>query len=104
MTELANEVAVCTTCHALIHAGLLRVTGSAGDELHWTPVAIDRSPTLELASDRSHADRLPVVQFAVNGAGQQYRVGPGDSHPGLPQNRTCPIRASGSSSHGLATR
>ena len=42
---MANEVAVCTTCHALVHAGLLRVTGRADEELHWSPVAADRGPS-----------------------------------------------------------
>ena len=37
-TELANEVAVCGTCHALVHAGLLRVSGQADGELCWEPV------------------------------------------------------------------
>jgi len=64
-TELENEVAVCTTCHALVHAGLLRVSGSADDELHWLPVAADRSPARETASERALADRLPVLQFVA---------------------------------------
>ncbi len=41
-TNRHNEVAVCATCHALIHAGLLevkgRVEGPAGAGLQWTPV------------------------------------------------------------------
>lgn len=36
-TELSNEVAVCDRCHALIHAGLLEVTGRPGEGLTWTP-------------------------------------------------------------------
>jgi 5-methylcytosine-specific restriction endonuclease McrA len=36
-TELSNEVAVCATCHALIHAGLLRVTRDADGALGGCP-------------------------------------------------------------------
>ena len=62
-TKLANEVAVCTTCHALVHAGLLRVGGLAPDTLSWLPVAIADSLAREVDAGRSVADRLPVVQF-----------------------------------------
>ena len=36
-TCLANEVSVCGTCHALIHAGLLVVEGTPGEKLRWIP-------------------------------------------------------------------
>lgn len=39
-TALANEVTVCSTCHSLIHEGLLEVTGSAARstaDLKWAP-------------------------------------------------------------------
>ena len=62
-TKLANEVAVCTTCHALIHAGLLRVSGSTHDELRWLPVAT------RLSSPKS--DRLPVLQFVAKPAREE---------------------------------
>jgi hypothetical protein len=64
-TELQNEVAVCGTCHALIHAGLLRISGNAGGELRWLPVAADRSLARAVESDRAQADRLPVVRLAA---------------------------------------
>jgi len=66
-TELANEVAICGTCHALIHAGLLRVTGRADDELSWAPVDVGGS--LRLSSPKS--DRIPVLQFVGAAAGVQ---------------------------------
>ncbi|MDH3285771.1 MAG: HNH endonuclease, partial [Acidobacteriota bacterium] len=50
-TELANEVAVCVTCHALIHAGLLSVTGSAEDGLRWQPMLRPRA-----AAESANAD------------------------------------------------
>jgi len=62
-TELANEVAVCATCHALIHAGLLRVTGSADETLCWLPVACPRVPGRGTARNRMAADRLPVLHL-----------------------------------------
>jgi len=62
-TELANEVAVCTTCHALVHAGLLRVSGQAHDELRWLPVAT------RLTSPEH--GRLPVLQLVAEPAGEE---------------------------------
>jgi 5-methylcytosine-specific restriction endonuclease McrA len=62
-TEMANEVAVCVTCHALIHAGLLRVSGRADGALGWSPVAPDDSLAREVASGAAVADRLPVLQL-----------------------------------------
>ena len=81
-TELANEVAVCSTCHALVHAGLLRVRGRANDELRWSPIVGDDSLKRAVASERaaaserggatrlslSQADRLPVLQFSLEAA------------------------------------
>ena len=64
-TELANEVAVCTTCHALVHAGLLRVNGAPDDELRWLPVA----------------DRLPLVQFTAESVGSESANEDSKIHP-----------------------
>jgi len=63
-TEIANEVAVCATCHALVHAGLLRVSGRADDDLRWSPVACDDSLEREVASQRVEADGLPVLHLS----------------------------------------
>jgi 5-methylcytosine-specific restriction endonuclease McrA len=58
-TELVNEVAVCGTCHALVHAGLLRVVGQAPNELCWMPVGAGDS--LRLNSPNSNPP--PVLRF-----------------------------------------
>ena len=63
-TEIANEVAVCTTCHALVHAGLLRVSGRADNDLRWSPVACDDSLEREVAAERDVADGLPVLHLS----------------------------------------
>ena len=34
-TEPVNEISVCTTCHGLIHEGLLQVTGISPEGLEW---------------------------------------------------------------------
>ncbi len=62
-TRLANEVAVCRTCHALVHAGLLRVWGQVDDALRWSPVACDESLERAVASERVAAQGLPVLQL-----------------------------------------
>jgi hypothetical protein len=54
-TTMANQVAVCTTCHALVHAGLLRVTGTAEDPC-WTPVSVRDRLRGDPASDRADAE------------------------------------------------
>ena len=70
-TALANEVAVCSTCHALIHAGLIRVSGQANDELCWFPVAAGESIERKVASERAVADRLPVLQLVAEPANRE---------------------------------
>ncbi len=60
---LENEVAVCTTCHALIHAGLLRVSADAHGVTEWLPVASDRVLRCGVESDRDVADLLPVLRL-----------------------------------------
>jgi len=62
-TDLANEVAVCTVCHALVHAGLLRVSGRADTGLHWSPVACNSSIGRDVAAGQNRADRLPVLRL-----------------------------------------
>jgi hypothetical protein len=59
-TELSNEVAICATCHALIHAGLLRVTRASDGTLEWAPVGSNDGP-VHVA--RGEADRLPVLHL-----------------------------------------
>jgi len=66
-TEMANEVGICATCHALIHAGLLRVRGRAEGELVWEPVADRRLAGAGMASDSAAADRLPVLEIGGRG-------------------------------------
>ena len=67
-SELANEVAVCATCHALIHAGLLRVSGNANGDLRWLPIAAGDSLGSTVGSAGTDADRLPVRQVVADPA------------------------------------
>jgi hypothetical protein len=64
-TVADNEAAVCTCCHALIHAGLLEVTGTPWDGLRWTP----RSAGLDVRSDAEAValGKIPImhVQSAI---------------------------------------
>jgi 5-methylcytosine-specific restriction endonuclease McrA len=64
-TEEANEVAVCTTCHALVHAGLLRVQGNAEQQLHWLPAAEGASLEHRVAGDGAVAAELPVLRLVA---------------------------------------
>ena len=45
-----------------------RVSGGPNDELRWLPVASDHSIEREVASERTVADRLPVLQCVVDRA------------------------------------
>jgi len=71
-TALSNEVAVCATCHALVHAGLLRVRATTEGESRWEPVTSDVSLGRTAASNGSAADRLPVLRIQVAGAGGHW--------------------------------
>ncbi len=59
-TVAANEVAVCTRCHALIHAGLLRIIGDIDAGLEWRP----RSTmiTVESGNEVSALMEVPVAR------------------------------------------
>ena len=58
-TLAENEVAVCTTCHALIHAGLLEVTGDPFTGLGWRPRS--RGLAVDAAEDRDALAAVPTV-------------------------------------------
>ena len=58
-TALFNEVAVCSRCHALIHAGLLEVSGDPARGVQWTPAA-DR---IEVDRDVDWLERVPVIRI-----------------------------------------
>jgi hypothetical protein len=53
-TILSNEVTVCERCHALIHAGLLEVTGHPGEGLTWTPRPMAPGAKVRDAEDLRH--------------------------------------------------
>jgi len=75
-TELANEVAVCVTCHALVHAGLLRVSGDVGENLRWAPISCADSLKRGVSSGRAVADRLPVLHLVNESAVADSHCGP----------------------------
>ena len=52
-TSLSNEVSVCATCHALIHAGLLEVTGDPVEGLAWRSRS-QRLVVMDRSDERSH--------------------------------------------------
>jgi hypothetical protein len=60
-TRMCNEIALCSTCHALVHAGLLKVTGRPGEALEWTTAgsALDQGVLKESAE----VEGLPVIQL-----------------------------------------
>jgi len=47
---MANEIAVCDQCHAMIHAGLLEVSGSPYTGLTWSPRPVSAAAKLRNAS------------------------------------------------------
>ncbi len=59
----ANEVAVCTRCHALLHAGLLEVSGNMETGLNWRPrserISVDSGP------DAAALMEIPVVKASA---------------------------------------
>jgi hypothetical protein len=72
-TRMWNEIALCSTCHALVHAGLLKVTGRPGQALDWTTAGDTLDRRVEEAEPGSEV--LPVIEIpsaypdAANGSG-----------------------------------
>jgi hypothetical protein len=62
-TELWNEVWLCLRCHALVHAGCLKLEGDPIHGLEWTPVAADLTRSVREALERmSGLARACVVE------------------------------------------
>jgi len=68
-TAIWNETALCARCHALVHAGLLRVLGDLDAGLEWSGRA--DGIRVDLREERARAAKLPpiVVQGADADAG-----------------------------------
>jgi len=58
-TCLANEIGVCDQCHAMIHAGLLEVSGSPYTDLTWRPRPV--SPAAKLRDARAVSARAREI-------------------------------------------
>ncbi|MGE3165844.1 MAG: HNH endonuclease [Planctomycetota bacterium] len=70
-TVLANEVAVCDRCHALIHADRLEVSGTIDGGLEWRPRPWSDATRLRCA--RELGERLRSLVGEVHGPGQVGR-------------------------------
>ena len=59
-----NEISVCTRCHALLHAGLLRISGDIDTGLSWKPrserIALDSGP------DSATLMETPVITVSAH--------------------------------------
>jgi len=71
-TCLANEIAVCDLCHAMIHAGLLEVSGSPYTDITWTPRPF--SPAAKLHDAREVCARAREIGALL------ARIAPNDSN------------------------
>jgi len=67
-TGLANEIAVCDLCHAMIHAGLLEVSGSPYTGLTWSPRPV--SPAAKLRDARAVCARAREIGALLAPAAQ----------------------------------
>ncbi len=83
-TAIYNEVLVCSTCHALLHAGLLRLQGSPSGGLAWTVPAREKSEdfwkrmnelnaTSEVQVLESSPSESMAVDFSVKGS-ERFQV------------------------------
>ena len=61
-TAFSNETAVCETCHALIHEGLLRIVGNPHAGLSWS-TAVD-SLGFDMKEENEFLTRMPVIEAA----------------------------------------
>jgi hypothetical protein len=62
-TELWNELLVCRRCHALIHQGLLEVSGDPLGTLEWIPAA--EKIHLDVQDEIAELSKAPVIQVVV---------------------------------------
>ena len=62
-----NEVSVCTRCHALLHAGLLHVSGDMDTGLNWQPRSerISERIVVDFGPDAVALMEIPVVMASV---------------------------------------
>ena len=63
-THPVNEIAVCTRCHALLHAGLLRVSGNVDTGLNWHPRS--EKITVDSGQDAAALMKIPVVTVSAS--------------------------------------
>ena len=86
-TTFSNETAVCEACHALIHEGLLRVTGDPQGGLSWSTAAdllgLD-SLGLDTKKENEFLTRMPVIESTAV-----------DSHPPRTDNDVAPALVRG---------
>jgi hypothetical protein len=69
LTLLWNEVWLCLRCHALVHAGCLKLEGDPICGLKWTPVAAELTRSVHGAIERmSGLARVRVVEVAGESA------------------------------------
>jgi len=78
-TCLANEIAVCDQCHAMIHAGLLEVTGSPYTELTWSPRPV--SPAARLRDARAVSARATEIGSSLAPTAQEDSNAPIGASP-----------------------
>ncbi|MGE3962774.1 MAG: HNH endonuclease [Planctomycetota bacterium] len=81
-TVLANEVAVCDRCHALIHADRLEVSGTVDGGLEWRPRPWSDATRLRCA--RQLHERLRSLVSEVHGLDGQ--TGSEPSHSPRPRD------------------
>jgi hypothetical protein len=62
-TELWNELLVCRRCHALIHQGLLEVSGDPLGTLEWVPAA--EKIRLDIQDEIAEFSKAPVIRVVV---------------------------------------
>jgi hypothetical protein len=64
LPSLANETAVCATCHACLHLGTLEVEGDPATGLTWRRAA--ERIQLDLSGERQALARVPAVMVTAS--------------------------------------
>ena len=87
-TTLENEIAVCATCHALIHAGLLHVRGTGGESLEWRlpASAVDAFGSLQKEAQAAPLPEIRVVLGAPATFSSDHAAAATDSATGSASN------------------
>lgn len=87
-TAVYNEILLCRICHALVHAGLLKIEGDPVNGLRWI-TACDQIK-VDLSAELRGLAAIPSINLSFSSAGVDGSGYPPSVFPYLPRRRSRP--------------